>query len=214
MKQKQRSNTPNKASASQPAAKKTEYQLESYRFAHFQPQAVETMAITEDRKLVAVARSNNSIEIWKRDSWSQIQVLPGNANCPIRNLHWYESKGTSKDKNPLYHGDKKRRLIATSLNGQVIEWDLLTGQIRYKFAAQAAIWNSQLVGKFLYCACEDGSIKVVKVKKHGLESTRTYQKTEARCLSLALDDKQMFAGYSDGSIRKWELASGSCTLHI
>lgn len=36
-----------------------------------------------------------------------------------------------------------------------------------------------------------------------------------RCLSMAIssDDQHIYAGYSDGSVRKWELESGNCVLH-
>lgn len=84
----------------------------------------------------------------------------------------------------LYSGGKKRRLITTGLNGQVIEWNLLDGTIRNKFSANAAIWDAQLIHKHLYLACEDGSIKIVKVKKHSLELVKSLQKVESRCLSL------------------------------
>ena len=63
---------------------------ESLRFAHYQPQAIETMAITSDKKLLAVARENNSIEIWLKETWVQLLVIPGNKNCAIRNIHWLE----------------------------------------------------------------------------------------------------------------------------
>ena len=66
--------------------------FESIGFAHYQPQAIECMAVTADRKLVAVARENNSIEIWLRDSWVQLLVIPGNKNCAIRNVHWLEKQ--------------------------------------------------------------------------------------------------------------------------
>jgi len=93
---------------------------------------------------------------------------------------------------------------------------LLTKSIRARFSAQAAIWNSKLVGKTLYLACEDGSIKLVKVKKEKIELQRTLVKQEVRCLSLEVtsDQKYIFAGYSDSSIRKWELETGNCVLHF
>ena len=97
------------------------------------------MAATKDRKLLAVARENNSIEIWLRDSWVQLLVIPGNKNCAIRNIHWLEpegnndplnrlsSLGTCDQSNPLYMANgSARRLITTGLNGVVIEWDLRT----------------------------------------------------------------------------------------
>lgn len=66
------------------------------------------MAVTADRKLIAVARENNSIEVWLRDSWVQLLVIPGNKNCAIRNIHWLEPKidgqatAAAGQSNPLY----------------------------------------------------------------------------------------------------------------
>ncbi len=106
------------------------------------------MTLTKDKSLLAVgksfllniywnlARENDTIEIWTMPkSWSQILVIPGNQNCDIRNIHWLEpdadlnSKSTKEEFNPLYYKtnqgkQKKRRLITTGLNGQVIEWNL------------------------------------------------------------------------------------------
>lgn len=70
--------------------------FESLRFAHYQPQAVECMALTSDKKLLAVARENNSIEIWLRESWVQLLVIPGNQNSAIRNIHWLEKTTTTQ----------------------------------------------------------------------------------------------------------------------
>jgi WD40 repeat protein len=91
-----------------------------------------------------------------------------------------------EETNPLYFNGKKRRLLSTGLNGTVIEWDLLEAQIRFKYSVQAAIWHSKMDGKFLYLACEDGSIKVVKAKKRAIELTKTYPRAETRCLCLAI----------------------------
>ena len=69
--------------------------FEALKFNHFQPQAIECMSVTRDRKLVAVARENNSIEIWLRKSWVQLLVIPGNKNSGIRNIHWLEKAESS-----------------------------------------------------------------------------------------------------------------------
>ena len=100
--------------------------VESYRFAHYQPQAIECMAKSCDGKLLAIARANCSIEIWLLPSWTQLLVIPGNKNCEIRNIHWYEKSGKDSvpDSNPLYRCGQPRRLLTTGLNGVIIEWDL------------------------------------------------------------------------------------------
>ena len=53
------------------------------------------MAVSVDKKLIAVARENNSIEIWLRDTWVQLMVIPGNKNVAIRNIHWLEKQQAS-----------------------------------------------------------------------------------------------------------------------
>jgi U3 small nucleolar RNA-associated protein 4 len=65
-------------------------------------------------------------------------------------------------------------------------------------------------------ACEDGSIKIVKIKKGAIQLQRTLAKmVGVRCLSVevAEDDSFIYGSYSDGSIRKWELETGNCILH-
>jgi len=70
---------------------------------------------------------------------------------------------------------------------------------------------------------------MVKAKKRSLDLVRaTVRVAEARCLSLAAEEPaanqkeqetndpivNVWAGYSDGSIRKWDLTAGECLLHI
>ena len=144
------------------------------------------MAVTSDRKLVAVARENNSIEVWTRDSWVQLLIIPGNKNCAIRNIHWLEKAATTRtgdngrnDTNPLYQNDgQSRRLITTGLNGVVIEWDLLSHGVKAKHSVNAAIWCSKLVNKNLYLACEDGTVKLLKVKKESIELARQFLRAD------------------------------------
>ena len=196
--------------------------FESLKFKHFQPQAVEAMAITADKRLVAVARENNSIEIWLRESWTQLLVIPGNKNCAIRNIHWLEKQSDStrqkqRETNPLYtDSGEERRLITTSLSGVVIEWDLLSQGVRTKHTVNAAIWNSKLVDKNLYLACEDGSIKTLRVRKDSIELTRQFMRAETKCLSVEVtaDQKFVYGGYADSSIRKWSTEDSHCELHF
>ena len=112
-------------------------------------------------------------------------------------------------------------MITTGLNGLVIEWDLLTMKPRAKFASHSAIWDSKLHGKHLYLACEDGTVKVVKIKKARIDLVKTLVRVDSKCLYLAFDStlvkgdlKVLYAGYSDSSIRKWDLQSGNSILHF
>ena len=117
----------------------------------------------------------------------------------------------------LYSSEgQPRRLLTTGLNGVIIEWDLLSHGAKVKHSANAAIWCSKLVGKNLYLACEDGTIKMLKVKKEGIEMARQIMRSESKCLSLEVskDERFIFGGYADSSIRKWSLETLSCELHF
>lgn len=157
------------------------------------------MSLTGDRALLAVSRSNSSMEIWKVDSFSQLLVIPGNKNCDIRGLHWLEPKinGANQrkegnDPNLFYFRrtkdgkveSKKRRLVTTGLNGVVIEWDLLTGRPLYRYNCNCAIWNSVLVGKFLFVSCHDGSSRLLKLRKQKIELIKIICKSNSVCLSV------------------------------
>jgi U3 small nucleolar RNA-associated protein 4 len=113
-------------------------------------------------------------------------------------LHWLEPEAAvfdakaAKDTNPFYYRTqsgtfKKRRLISTGLNGQVIEWNLQTQAPRAKYNAHAAIWDSKMHGKFIYLAAEDGSVKILKVKKTKIELVRGLVKvSDSKALSIEL----------------------------
>ena len=190
-------------------------EFESMRSVHYQPQAIEAMAVTEDAQLLAVVREQNCIEIWLRHSWVQLSVIAGNKHAAIRNIHWLEKAPTEQSPNPL----AGRRLVSTGLNGVVIEWDLLQGCVKNKLSVNAPIWQSAMPkgGSRVYLACEDGSIKLVKVKKASIQFERQgTMRAESKCLSLEVtaDQRFEFGGYEDSSIRKWNLETLHCELQF
>ena len=88
--------------------------------------------------------------------------------------------------------------------------------------------------KFIYLACEDGSLRIVKVRKNKIELVKMLMKSNSACLSLEIvegqqkekkdssDDEDqdlgrvthLFSGYADGTLKKWDIHSGNCSLHI
>ena len=189
-------------------------------------------------------------------------VIPGHKNIDVRNILWVEPGGIKKVQsnslNPLYYARekngkvlvKKRRLVTTGLNGMVIEWNLNTCLPKSKYNAHGAVWDSKVQGKFVFLASEDGSIKIVKIKKTKIEIIKMLTKSSTSCLSLALveghkpakkqkesksskkdgsesesdnvsDDELdvggisfVFAGYADGTLKKWNVQSSNSVMHI
>ena len=132
-------------------------------------------------------------------------TIPGHKNVDIRNIHWVEPDnvdGGKKDSNVpdniLYYQrsknskvvEKKRRLITTGLNGMVIEWDLLTCKTKSTYHAGGAIYDSKVLGKFVYLACEDGSIRIIKIKKKKIELVKMLVKSDAACISIAVQESE------------------------
>lgn len=165
-------------------------------------------------------------------SWSQALVIPGNKKCDLRNIHWLELNHNTEvsktdSQNILYFETKekklkKRRLLTTGLNGMVIEWDLLMKKPKSKYTSSLAIYDSQIYNKNIFLACEDGGIKILQIKKQRIDLIRSLMKSDSMCLSLALilpsphSDtlSSLFAGYSDSSIRKWDLLNGNSVLQF
>jgi hypothetical protein len=74
-------------------------------------------------------------------------------------------------------------------------------------------------GKFIYLACEDGSLRVLKVKKNSIELWKVLPKTESRALSITLDNsnskgmaKFAYVSYENSIIRKWDLVNSNSVL--
>jgi hypothetical protein len=57
---------------------------------------------------------------------------------------------------------------------------------KHKYQAHGAIWDSKVLEKFVFLACEDGSIRIVKVKKNKIELVKMLVKSNSSCLSVEI----------------------------
>ena len=90
-----------------------------------------------------------------------------------------------------------------------------------KYNNHSAIWDSKISGKHLYIATEEGTIKILKLKKNKIDFVRSLLKMDSKCVSLELicnttdnSVKYLFSGYADSSIRKWDLVNNNSVLHF
>jgi len=141
------------------------------RFTEFQPSAIEAMALSADKRILAIGRQNRNLELWSLEQhWSQVVLVPGHRNCDLRNLHFVNDCSTASKIHCLYYKnsdgkEKKRRILSTGLNGAIIEWDLVEFKPKAKNQVQSPIWHSILRGKEVYLGCEDGQIRIFKARK-------------------------------------------------
>jgi len=69
---------------------------------------------------------------------------------------------------------------------------LLTQMPKAKYNVHASIWDSKMHGKYMYIASEDGSCKILKVKKTKIEMVRSMVKVgDSKALSIELINAQV-----------------------
>jgi hypothetical protein len=87
------------------------------------PSAIESLYNLEKYKLLAVGRSDNSIEIWNTDTWVQLVKIQGTQSNQIRRVFMIKKKDTVNLFDNL-------RLFSVGMNGYLIEWSLITMDIK------------------------------------------------------------------------------------
>jgi hypothetical protein len=83
------------------------------------PSAIESFYFLENTNLLALARADNTIEIWTTTTWIQLVKIYGLKNCPLRKVFMIQKEITQNVLQNL-------RLFTVGLNGYLIEWSLFT----------------------------------------------------------------------------------------
>jgi U3 small nucleolar RNA-associated protein 4 len=181
--------------------------LHRVRFVEYQPEAVNALAFDHNGTRLAVARSSSDIELWNvRDGWRQELGIIGEESSLVRSLVWSNKDGVA-------------RLFGGGLNGMVIEYDLerlRPKHIRDSFGG--GVWSLCINSSQtkLAVGCEDGCIRLFTIEDGGLEYQKSFQRTDARVLSLAwhCEEELMYSGGADGMIRCWNVKTGRNTSRM
>lgn len=83
------------------------------------PQPIESFYFLNKYDLLAVTRSDNTIELWNTKSWVQLIKIFGSKNLGIRRVFMIKKNETENISDNL-------RLFSIGLNGYLIEWNLTT----------------------------------------------------------------------------------------
>ena len=92
------------------------------------PSSIEDIFSIKELNLLALCRSDNTIEIWTTNSWVQLFKFPGLKNIQTRRI-WLTYKSSSLIDNNIFNN---LRLFTIGLNGYFIEWSFETFLPKYK----------------------------------------------------------------------------------
>ncbi len=90
------------------------------------PSPIESMFFLEKYDLLAVGRSDNSIEIWNTQTWVQLIKIFGTKSNTIRKVFLLKKRSSENVFDHL-------RLFSIGLNGYLIEWCLIKMQPKVNF---------------------------------------------------------------------------------
>lgn len=155
--------------------------------------------LSDGEEILAFIREDGQIEFWDPQTWTCFKIIHGRDNLTPSGLCWTT--------NPP-------RLFSTSLNGELMEWDLQLDQVKSSEQINGGgIWSLATStsrkdsSSLLAVACEDGIVRLYQLEEIGVSLFGQLQAESPRALSLGWNrnGEALLVGYSDGTCRLWEL---------
>ena len=173
------------------------------------PSSIEDIFSLKELNLLALCRSDNTIEIWATNSWVQLFKFPGLKNIQTRRI-WLTYKSSSLIDNNIFNN---LRLFTIGLNGYFIEWSFETLLPKYTYKNNGgAIWDFKIKNKLCLLASDDGGVRIIKIKKNEDPFiVKQFEKTRSKILSICFENSTnniFYTGHSTGVINKWNLKTG------
>ena len=173
------------------------------------PSSIEDIFSIKELNLLALCRSDNTIEIWTTNSWVQLFKFPGLKNIQTRRI-WLTYKSSSLIDNNIFNN---LRLFTIGLNGYFIEWSFETLLPKYTYKNNGgAIWDFKIKNKLCLLASDDGAVRIIKIKKNEDPFiVKQFEKTRSKILSICFENSTnniFYTGHSTGVINKWNLKTG------
>ncbi|XP_072754367.1 U3 small nucleolar RNA-associated protein 4 homolog [Anoplolepis gracilipes] len=172
------------------------YRIHNIRFYSPEPKPVTCLCHEPKTKKLALARNDNSIEIWNVENAPFVEcAIAGHAENSVESILWI---GT--------------RLFSTGLQGAVIEYDLMTLGIKYEvMVIGGAAWCMDVNHEKtrLAVGTEDGYINTFIIYKDKLVYERIFDKQKGRILCIKWDNtgEMIYTGSID-IVRVWSAISG------
>ncbi|XP_029672034.1 U3 small nucleolar RNA-associated protein 4 homolog isoform X2 [Formica exsecta] len=172
------------------------YRIHNIRFYSPEPKSVTCLCHEPKTKKLALARNDNSIEIWNVENAPFVEyTIAAHAENSVESILWIGP-----------------RLFSTGLQGAVIEYDLMTLGIKYEvMVIGGAAWCMDVNHEKtrLAVGTEDGYINTFTVYKDKLIYERIFDKQKGRILCIKWDNtgEMIYTGSTD-TVRVWNAISG------
>ncbi|XP_043591697.1 U3 small nucleolar RNA-associated protein 4 homolog [Bombus pyrosoma] len=170
--------------------------IHNIRFYNLEPRSVTCLSYECKTKKLALARNDNSIEVWNVGNAPFVEcTIPGHPENSIENILWIGP-----------------RLFSTGLHGMITEYDLTILSVKSEVAVTGgAAWCMDVNHKktCLAVGTEDGYINTFSVTPHSLIYERIFDKQKGRILCIKWDNtgEMIYTGSVD-TIRVWNAVSG------
>ena len=177
------------------------------------PSSIEDIFVLKEINIIALCRSDNTIEIWTTNTWIQLYKFPGLKNIQTRRV-WLTYKNSSQPNNDIF---KYLRLFTIGLSGYFIEWDFQTLLPKYLYKNTSAIWDFKIKNKLCLLASYDGKVVIIKIKKNENPFMVKNISIRDKILSVCFENSTnniIYTGHSNGVINKINLQTGQTILSI
>ena len=177
------------------------------------PSSIEDIFTIKEINLLALCRSDNTIELWTTNTWIQLYKFPGLKNIQTRRV-WLTYKNSSQINNDIFNSI---RLFSVGLSGYFIEWDFQTMLPKYIYKNSSAIWDFKIKNKLCLLASYDGKVEIIKIKKNENPFLVKSIPTRDNILSICFENSTnniFYTGHSNGIINKLNLQTGQTILSI
>ena len=170
--------------------------IHNIRFYNLEPRSVTCLSYESKTKKLALARNDNSIEVWSVGNAPFVEcTIAGHAANSVESILWIGP-----------------RLFSTGLHGIIAEYNLTTLSIKNEVTVTGgAAWCMDVNRKktCLAVGTEDGYINTFTVTPEALIYERIFDKQKGRILCIKWDNtgEMIYTGSVD-TIRVWNAISG------
>jgi len=181
------------------------FRAHSLRFYKVEPKAITCLAHSPTSPLLALARSDSTVEVWSTKHTLVMQRIihpePHTESVSVESLAW--------------GGD---RLYSCGLHGQVVEYDLeKLCEARRHAVTSGPAWCLAIDkgGNKMAVGTEEGFVCLFNLTADGLDYNRVLDRQEGRILCLAWhSDGVHIATGSTDTIRVWNIETGHPTARM